>query len=114
MKKIATYFFVSLGVIFFLLILSGIFLYTFDPFNLKPLFFGGTASESTTDKNPLLSPAQEKALRTIGIDPTSIPSSFTPEQEACFVRILGESRVAEIKAGSTPTPAEYFQAKSCL
>lgn len=114
MKKVATYLFVSLGVIFFLLILSGIFLYIFDPFQLKSSFGQPASDVNSTSKNPALSPAQEKALQTIGVDPANVPSSFTPEQEACFVAILGESRVAEIKAGSTPTPAEYFEAKSCL
>lgn len=121
MKKFFTIFFVTLGVIFFILILIGIYLYVADPFNIKPLLSGSDSSVSAVtnggavvDKNPALSPAQEKTLETFGIDPATVPSEITPEQEACFVQILGAERVAEIKAGDTPTATEFFKAKGCL
>ena len=66
------------------------------------------------DPNPLLTPEQEAALSSLGIDPASLPSEITPAMEACFTGILGASRVAEIKAGSDPTPLEFFQVRSCL
>jgi hypothetical protein len=122
MKKFFTIFFVTLGVIFFLLLLAGVYFYIFDPLDLKEKFSTNSTRDEVnapttatqTDKNPLLSPSQEKTLETFGIDPSAVPSSITPEQEACFVSILGEARVAEIKAGDTPTAAEFFQAKSCI
>jgi len=111
MKKILT-----ISAICLLLILAGTYLFVFDPLNLKPLFFGGTATDSAaeSDKNPLLSPAQEKTLETFGVNPASIPSSITPEQEACFISVLGEARVQEIKAGDSPTATEMFNAKGCI
>lgn len=134
MKKFFTIFFVTLGVIFVLVIMAGTYFFIIDPLNLKPLFFGnniqktintqGTSdmNEDTTvqtnagqaDKNTVLSDAQEKALETFGIDPAKVPTSITPEQEACFTSILGAERVAQIKAGDTPTATEYFKAKSCI
>jgi len=117
MKKLLNIFFVSLGVIFLALILVGVYLFTFDPLNIKPLLFSDTTdveSVEQVDKNPMLSPSQEKALSTFGIDPASVPSSITPEQEACFTEKLGEERVAEIKAGDTPTVTEFFEARDCI
>lgn len=120
MKRFFTIFFVVLGVIFFILILTGLYLYLADPFDIKQLF--STAEKASTesgvetksDQNPNLSPAQEKALETFGIDPATIPTSFTPSQEDCFVEKLGQERVDEIKAGSSPTPVEFYKAKSCI
>lgn len=132
MKKILTVFFVTLGVIFLFLLIAASYFYIADPLNLKPLLSamqsspattesapsnesGATTPDTTsTDRNPVLSPAQENALESIGIDPASIPSSITPAQEACFVSILGQARVDQIKAGDTPTATEFFQARSCL
>lgn len=123
MKRFLTVFFVILGVIFFVLILMGAYFYVADPLGLREAFGpamqnavgAATSSEGeTANKNPALSENQEKALETVGINPAAVPASITPEQEACFVSILGEARVAEIKAGGIPTPAEYYQAKGCI
>jgi hypothetical protein len=112
MKKFFNVFFVVLGVIFLGLIIVGGCLFLFKP-DMKPAFMGGD-SAGTTDKNPALSPGQEKALETFGIDPASVPSTFTPEQEACAVQALGQARVNEIKAGATPTATDYYKAKACM
>ena len=123
MKKIFTIFFVTLGVIFFCLLLAGTWFYLTDPLNLKPLLFGSTPATTSIDStettiqttsNGALSPAQQAALETIGIDADSLPSEVTPEQEACFVDVLGEARVAEISAGDSPTATEFFRARHCL
>lgn len=60
-----------------------------------------------------ISDEQAQALRAFGIDPSAV-QNVTPEQEACFVRTLGQERVDEIKSGATPGPADYFKAKVCL
>jgi hypothetical protein len=73
-----------------------------------------TEINSTSDENPILSPDQEKTLRSYGINPVSLPSTITPEMQACFVSKLGSTRVAEIKNGSAPTASDYFAAKSCF
>ena len=100
-----------------MLILVGVYFYIADPLNLKPLI-SNTKSESKSTESAgtpsYLSESQEKALKTFGIDPASVPSEITPEQEACFEAKLGEERVAEIKAGDSPTATEYFNAKDCM
>lgn len=133
MNKFFTYLFVVLGVIFSLLLLFVIYLFIVDPFNIKPLIFGGekvntqqdvktekststgtsTNTDTTTNK-PFLSDAQKKTLSGFGIDPASLPSSITSTQEACFKTKLGASRFAEISAGASPSIAEFLNAKSCL
>lgn len=131
MKKFFTVFFVVLGVIFFILILAVAYTYTNAKINKDNLpainetdhietskdtinTDAEISSTTTEDKNPVLSPTQEKALEVIGVDPTEVPSSFTPEQISCFEAKLGKDRVEEIKAGDTPTPTEFFKAKECI
>ncbi len=120
MKKFFNIFFVTLGVIFFLLIIAGTYFYVTDPYGLRPLIssFGAPASDSsentgTANKHPFLSAEQEQALKNIGIDPSKLPTQITAEQETCFVEVLGAERVQEIKAGSTPTSAEFMRASQC-
>ncbi len=120
MKKFLTYFFVTLGVLFFIIICAGAYIWFADPFEIRPfisVMMGrettGVIEASLVDKNPALSPAQESALEKIGIDPATLPTSITPEMEDCFVSKLGESRVSEIKAGDSPTPTEIFVTRSC-
>jgi cytoskeletal protein RodZ len=152
MIKIFTYFFVTLGVLFFCIILVASYLYIVNPngiqTRLDPLvtevleedfglgrdaFTGNqkdqtkaesqesatdSSSEATpvTEENPgtvQITPAQAEALQALGIDP-SVVTSITPEQEACFVRTLGQERVDEVKAGATPSPIDLFKAKECI
>lgn len=121
MKKFLTLFFCILGVVFFLLIVALVVFLVRNPNIARVIASVVThdspapvSTEKTTDKNPVLNAAQEKTLETLGVDPASVPSRITPAQEKCFVSILGAARVAEIKAGGTPSAAEYFQAKGCL
>ncbi len=119
MKKIFNVFFVVLGVIFFILILIGSYLFIADPYNLKPIFFGQSTIETgdssvVTDKHPILNDSQEKTLETLGIDPANLPTEITPAQGSCFESMLGSARVEEIKAGSSPTTAEVIKARDCL
>ncbi len=123
MKKLLQIFFIILGVIFFILILAGTYLYVVDPFGIKP-FIKGISSQtvpvakktdtSVVDKNPLLTPVQEQTLEKIGIDPATLPAKITPAMEACFYNKLGEKRANEIKNGATPSAADYFAARSCI
>ncbi len=141
MKRFFEVFFMVLGVIFFIIILVGIYFFIVDPLNIKPLIFnqkeqqecdyidadclpGDTSMMKDIDakpssiipggKNPNLSPTQEKALESVGIEPENVSTSFTPEQITCFEKILGQERVAEIKAGDTPTATEFYKAKGCI
>lgn len=123
MKKFLQFFFITLGVIFFLLIIFGIYFYVSDPYGIKPMIKNLTtqptpvkkqADGTVVDKNPMLSPTQEQALEKFGIDPAALPAKITPAMEQCFYAKLGEKRANEIKAGSEPTAADYFAARSCI
>jgi hypothetical protein len=119
MKKFLTYFFVTLGVIFFILMCAGAYLWFADPYGVRPLIDALRGAEtsitpSPTDKNPALSPVQEAALEQVGIDPAAVPTTITPAQEACATEILGAARTAEIKAGDAPTLTEIAQARQCF
>lgn len=120
MKKFFNIFFVTLGVIFFLLIIAGTYFYITDPYGIRPIIESlAQPSSSTTrtsgavDKHPLLSSEQEQVLQSFGIDPAKLPTQITAEQEACFVQALGSARVQEIKSGSTPTAGEMMKASPC-
>lgn len=123
MKKFLTIFFVVLGVIFFLILVSFTAFIIIDPLNLRAVFFSNNSVSiekmqdtgmDTEDANTALSSEQEEALRSAGIDPQSVPSSFTPEQEQCVIELFGEARVNEIKSGATPTSLETLSALKCL
>ena len=116
--KILNYFFTTLGILFFLIILIGIYLFITDPFGLKPLFSSLNIPANTTvdmiDKNPLLTPAQEKTVESLGIDPTKLPTAITPELEKCLLQKLGAQRADEIIKGSAPTAMDVLKASVCL
>ena len=61
----------------------------------------------------VLPSAQVKALESVGIDPSLI-SHITPEQQACFVQLIGQERVMSIIAGAVPTADEFLKASACL
>ena len=124
LKKLLTYFFCTLGVLFFLLMCAGAYVWFSDAYGVRTLVTMLTsppnAYEHTEvtgdgiDKHSALNEAQEAALETVDINPENVPSSITPAQETCFVEVLGQSRIDEIKAGESPTPAEILQAGKCL
>jgi ABC-type Fe3+-hydroxamate transport system substrate-binding protein len=123
MNKIVNRIFVTLGVIFAILLVSGLIVLivngsksdqgVFSAENIVETYSDATG-EPVVDANPSMSPAQEAALRAFGVDPATVPASITAEQEACFVAKLGATRTAEIKAGDVPTAAELFTAKACI
>lgn len=118
MKKFLNRFFVVLGVIFSILLIFGVYLYITDPWGLKPLLqlrngTSGNASSTGSTKSGL-SEEQKAALLKLGIDPSTIPTSFTPAQEACVTSKIGAKRTAEIKNGGTPSMSEYSAARGCF
>ena len=136
MKYVLVQFFVTLGIIFLVLLCIGLYLFIADPYNLKPLIFGNhhsvstfsptkesstetaaietsTSSDVATDSFKL-SEAQKQALIELGIDPASVPTTITVEQKICFVGALGEARVADIQAGAVPGAFELLKVKPCL
>jgi hypothetical protein len=122
MKKFFTIFFITLGIIFFIIILALSYLFIADPFKIRPMLFGSkqnvadSKNIAPTQKSSGLSDPQKKALEAVGINPANLPSpsSITPTQEKCFTEKLGAARVSEIKAGAIPTAVEIFTAKSCI
>lgn len=139
MKKFFTIFFVSLGVIFFCLLLALAYFWIADPYNIKPFIFDtksneiektevkvvntnsapasantDTQSTTTVSTGGGLSEGQKNALELVGIDPAVLPERLTPEQEKCFVSEFGQTRVDEIKAGDSPTALEVLAGKHCL
>ncbi|MCF7794876.1 hypothetical protein K9M50_00755 [Patescibacteria group bacterium] len=124
--KILRVFFVILGVIFFLMIVTGLYLYQSDFYGIKTMV-NYEKEENTTlnnnldtninqveDKNSALSKEQEAQLESIGIDPAQVPSEVSPEMEDCFIQKLGEERVREIENGASPTTLEIIKVEPCL
>lgn len=135
-------FFVGLGVIFFIILLMLMYLWIVDPWNIKPLLQAvaspsapvseqsqnsmSDSDSSTSDQSSdagvdtstnaaaSMSDAQAEALGSVGLSADAIPATFTAEQEACFIEILGAPRVEEIKSGAVPTATEFWQARGCL
>ncbi len=141
MKNILTHIFVALGVLFVIQLIAIGYFVIADPYNLKPLLFGTGqtytpstntvsdtadtsedtgAPESTTDVTTVpsggftLTASQKAALQSVGIDPATVPSSISAEQEACFAGILGEGRVADIKGGAIPNAIEFARVQGCI
>ncbi len=125
--KIIKGFFITLGVIFFVLILMGLYIWFTDPFNIKPLLSSGVTIESVAntisgdtikvdniDKNPLLTEDQEATLETLGIDPADLPTEITPELTTCLTSKVGKTRANEIIQGSEPTTSDILKASACL
>jgi len=130
LKRVCTVFFLTLGVIFFILILIGVgvFLFRDQLFGVDtptdavvPPQSATSSSETrsptttnTIDTGVPVTPSQQEALNAWGIDPASLDATLTPDRIACFVSILGAERVAEIKAGAVPSPMEFFKVQTCL
>lgn len=118
--KIIRTFFVILGVIFFLIIIAGVYLYQTDVYGIKTLLNYESSSIEVNDNNneqntnPALNTEQEEQLRDLGIDPAALPTEVSPEMQECFVDKLGEERVREIEEGDSPTPFEVIKTEPCL
>lgn len=128
MKHLFNQIFVTLGVIFLILLIIATYFFITDPYNLKPLIFGsnGVLNMQAADTDMAesggasagagftLSAAQKQALVNLGIDPAKVPASVSVEQERCFVNTLGGARVEEIRNGAVPGPVEFMKAKGCI
>jgi len=123
--RVLNIFFVVLGILFFVGILGGCYVWLADPFDIfsrgvSPASIMKTMTGNTNvkidnvDKNPLLTEQQEAQLETLGIDPASLPSKITPAMKTCFIEKLGQERADQIIKGSAPTPMDFFKAQSCF
>lgn len=109
--------FIILGVIFALLILViGIIIfikpYGVDVIKVAPALFN--ESTTSTFDHPYLTTQQEVILESAGVNLKTVPTEITPAQQDCSVSILGQTRVDEIIAGSTPSMSEILKVKSCF
>lgn len=134
-------FFAIMGVLFCIVLGVMAYLIIVDPFHLRPLYqmlvhppqttvtttssskavtdsavSGATTTPDGNSATPAVSVSakQAEALKTIGIDAAAVPTTFTATQLACFVTVLGQARVDEIKAGAVPSATEFFTARTCL
>jgi len=122
MKQVTVNILAALGVLFIMLIIVVSAFVIADPYELRPLIFG-SPSTGATYSSPrsedasgefYLSDQQKQALINFGIDPSVVPSQISAEQESCFVNVLGEGRVGEIKNGAVPSAVEFYKAKACI
>lgn len=129
MKQIIVNILAALGVLFIMLIIVVSAFVIADPYELKPLIFGSPSTGATYSSRPesttgetgsqasgefYLSDQQKQALINFGIDPSVVSSQISAEQESCFVNVLGEGRVGEIKNGAVPSAIEFYKAKACI
>lgn len=121
--KILQYLLMFFGVLFLIQVILIAWLWFADPFNVRSILQGGQPngqtqtgqdSESTQDKHPLLTPEQEETVESFGIDPSTLPTELTAEQEQCLLDAVGEERAAEIEAGAEPTAMELIRAQTCF
>ena len=75
---------------------------------------GATKIAPAQFDHPFLSPEQEVMLENAGIDVSTLPTTLSPEMEACGIDALGEDRINEIINGATPGLLDVFRVKSCL
>ncbi len=123
--RILNIFFVGLGIIFFIVILGGCYVWLADPFHIfswgvspaslmKMMTGKADVKIDNVDKNPLLTEQQEAQLEAIGINPATLPSQITPAMKICFAEKLGQERAGQIMGGSSPTPMDFFKVQSCF
>lgn len=95
--KILNFIFVTLGIIFFILIIGAVVFVITDPLDLKPLFSRLSAVNFDVGK------AVEK-----------FEKELTPEKINCLVSALGQKRAQEIIKGATLEVSDILKAKNCL
>jgi len=110
-------FFSILGVIFALLILLVGILMVVKPYGVDVIKVIPAVLENNPTSSydhPYLTTQQEAILESAGVDLTTVPAEITQNQQDCSVSILGQTRVDEIIAGSTPSMGEILKVKSCF
>ncbi len=91
--KILKFIFITLGVIFFVLIIAAVVFIIIDPFNLRSFI---------------------SDFKTIGVNIENLPKELTPKMADCFTKTLGEKRAKEIAEGALPNLTDTLKAKDCL
>ena len=91
--KILKFIFITLGVIFFILIIATVAFIIIDPFNLRSFVSN---------------------FKTMSVNIENLPKELTPQMADCFTKTLGEKRAKEIAAGALPNLTDILEAKDCL
>lgn len=78
------------------------------------LIIGGVLAYLAVTNPEALQGDQEALLEAAGVKKEDIPTSVTPQQEACAVDKLGQERVNEIKAGASINAQDILKARSCF
>ena len=109
------YFFVTLGIIFFAILLFAGLVWWNDGWGLRTLtgYVIAPQSASVETATTTMTLEQGAALQEAGIDP-ELFTNISTAQEECFISKLGADRVAEIVAGAMPTAAEVLTGAPCL
>jgi hypothetical protein len=121
--KILNAFFVVVGVIATIIIVAGLLMYW--SWGRGSFWMPGPIMMNTETQNemveqmgnydhPLLSPEQEKAAASVGIDVSKLPTEISDIQRQCSIEALGEERVTEIERGATPSALDIFKARHCF
>ncbi len=113
--------FAAIGVV---VVAGGLYLWFADPLNLKPVLWptpvanpSSRGPATSTERLPLapqLTPQQQTAANSLGLDANAVATLLNPTTEACAVAALGRARVDQIKAGAAPTAIDIYAARSCL
>lgn len=120
MKFFFHHLFLALGIVFLVLLVIGGYFFATDSYGVRSQVLGSNApdvsrtEEKTTAEGFTLSDDQKRAIEAMGIDSNSVPTSVSGEQESCFIGVLGQARVDEIKNGAVPSMSEYVRAKACI
>lgn len=119
MFTILRYFFTTLGVLFFALICTGLFVWYADIWGIQTMakfFIAKPAAIQQIESAPesgAISDEQRDALEAAGVN-TENEVIFSAEEIQCFESILGTERVQAIESGAMPTPMEIVRAGECL
>lgn len=125
MNKAVNQVLVALGIVLLILFVIFTYLVMTNTYGLNDMIFGTSApaeagnnedaSNGTNgDRGFTLSGEQKQALGNMGIDPATVPTSVSAEQEGCFISVLGEARVTEIRNGAVPSAVEFAKARACI
>lgn len=135
--KILNYFFVFLGVIFFIILIGLAYIFFADPFGVRPFLdsVGVTPGEAINfmkDGGPsfmgggmiggdfggpggmMMGGDFDGMMGEGGFDSSNIPPQITQEVEDCFLEKLGAERIKEIAESGAPSPLDILKAGSCF
>ena len=120
MFTLLRYFFLTLGFIFFAILVATAYIWFANVWNVQAIFSAVTQEPTTVEMtedgegiNESLTAEQQKAMDDFGIS-SDFFTDLDAEQQACLADVLGEERVEEIKQGAMPTPVEIARGSSCL